>query len=66
MIRLKLNNGPKCNVCNERERGLILTSAKDEGTALIPPIAICPRCDYVHEDAAGPPAGVADRVRDFG
>lgn len=51
-----------CSRCSRPARGYIVQKA--DGNPLIPPIAICPRCDYAHPEAAGPPL-TENRVKDF-
>lgn len=52
-----------CSVCERDVRGWI--GNRVDGSALLPPIAICPRCDFVHEHGdCGPPLDES-RVRDI-
>ena len=55
-------NHPYCNVCEMSRRGWIANRAGDDPSALVPPIAICPICDWA-EGEHGPPIDL-QRVRD--
>jgi hypothetical protein len=49
-----------CRWCGKR-RGVVYLDTPNRGPY---GILVCPRCDWAHAAAAGPPASLAHRIRD--
>lgn len=62
MTVFKIPNAAQCSVCDFPRRGLIYLRNDADRTPLVPPIAVCPICDWA-EGEAGPPIELS-RVRD--